>query len=190
MSPFHLSVPGTRRQRVQVCSGFFLLTAGKFRAYGLGRLHSKSFCAVFSLSPGSAWEWDRSGTIWRCSLPLSPSSCLGRPWAPRRTGGSPCPSESCHSLLRGHTSAGFQNDLEIVFFLQRCVTSCRAWGQRFAIFCGCWWDDWPCMDLPCSGQAACRGSRQREKDGAMGMAWNPPADIPWMWLWPGRRELI
>lgn len=148
--------------------GFFLLTAGKFRAYCLCFLHSKIFCVIFSRSPASAWQCrDRSGIIWHSSLPLSPSSCLRRPGVPRRTKGNSCRSVSCCGSLCGHTLAGFPNNLQVIFCLYRCVISWRAQGD-FAISWGCWWDDWPSVDFPCGGQLAKGANKGREVE-------------PWVW---------
>lgn len=60
------------------------------------------------------------------------------------------------------------NNLEVIFCLWRCVISWRAQGQHFAIFWGCWWDDWPCMDLPCGGQLVKGADKRREVE-------------PWIW---------
>lgn len=139
------------------------------------------FIIFFSPCPDRARKWGRSGTIWHSSFLLSTFSHLGRPCAPSRTEGSLWPPESGCGFLYGHTSAGFQNNLEIMVCLWRCRTSCRAPGTVFYYFL------WELMGwLPLCGpsllQAAYKGGRWRERCGAMGLAWNPPVDIAWMWL--------
>ena len=176
-SPFHLSVPGRRKKR-NVYVDCREIQGLQFQSASLKKL-------LYIFSPqslsGSTQEGDRSGTVWQSSLPLSPSSFLGRPWAPRRTGDSPVSTwELAERTYAGRFSKRPWDGV---------LTSCRAQGPCSTI--GLWvLMGQLVLHGPSLWWVAGEGGRWRGRGGAVGMTWNPPADAPWTWLWPGRRRPI